>query len=280
MTSAKTIYFRSGRLHKEVKAKAGRPHGTSRVWHRNGQLAEVLRYRDGVLHGLCRFWNEDEILLGEFEMVRGTGTQRFWHDNGQIRVEISSINGQFHGRTRTWLPDATLTGEDYYIHGLPVSRTAYLKAAKANPDWPNYESEPPGKPARLGKALRLREHELFVHAVLERPTTTEAREWLQPGLARSSGKRARSLVKFRTARSALHFVERLYSAGALCVVVAGIHQGPKPGVFADWLLVELPCRKAQRAEVRRLCEEFSRRRGAGFEPEKDIGESHLFGLLA
>ena len=81
-------------------------------------------------------------------MVNGSGLQRYWHDNGQIKMEISSLNGKFHGRCRDWLRDGTLIREDYLISNQDVTRAAYLKAARKNPNWPQYEGEPAGRIAR------------------------------------------------------------------------------------------------------------------------------------
>jgi len=63
-------------------------------------------------------------------------------------------------------------------------------------------------------------------------------------------------------------------------MVAAIYRGRKPGLFADWLLVRLPRVKTERKRLREICQDFCRRRGGGLEPQKDIGESHLFLMLA
>ena len=255
-----------------------RRHGISRTWHRNGQLAQEQRFRRGFLHGVSREWDESGHLLGSFRMDRGTGTQRYWHDNGRLHMEITSVNGKFHGPTRIWLRDGTLIEESFYVHNTPVARRAYLKAAKSNPDWPQYEKHPAGRVARHTVALERKEHELFIQSVLEKLTHAEAREWLTG----PPGKRAerRSLARFSTVSSALRFVDGLYNAGATSVMVAAIYPGRKPGLFADWLLVRLPKAEAKRKRLRRICQDFCRRRGGGLEPQKDIRESHLFLMLA
>lgn len=271
------VHYRSGRVHRESHLKGGVLHGVSWTWHRNGQLALEERYRHGKLHGICRAWTEKGSLLGEFEMLHGTGTQRHWHSNGQSRLEIPSIDGRFHGRVRQWLRDGTLGGEVFYIEGKQVSRATYLKAARSNLHWPQYETEPAGKPVRRTRIVELKEHELFISSVLTESLVVGARQWLREKPKRTE---AHKLGKFRSAKSASGFVDSLYAAGATEVQIAGIHQGPKPGVFADWMLVGLPKSKMLRNGVRAVCRELSLRTAVGFEPEKDIGESHLFGLLA
>jgi len=208
-------------------------------------------------------------------MNHGTGTQRYWHDNGRVRAEIDSRNGKFHGRTQVWLRDGTLVQEIYLIDNEDVPRTAFLKAARKNPDWPQYKGQPAGRVARDNAALERKQHELFIKSILEK-SHAEARHWL------STGKRPdlRSLAKFRTARAALCFVETLYAAGAEAVVIAPVYAGKRGKLFADWLLVKLPGTPSKRRTVRRLCENFCRRRDGAMLPDKDLGESHLFMRLA
>ena len=219
---------------------AGIFHGACRVWHRNGQLAEELRYRDGLMHGMSREWDENGRLLGSFTMVNGSGLQRYWHDNGQIKLEISSLASKFHGRCRDWLRDGTLIREDYYINYQDVTRAAYLKAARKNPNWPQYEGEPAGRVARPSLALERKKHDLFIQSVLEKPHHAEARAWLKAELRPKS----RSLAKFATTKAALKFVEQLYSAGAVAVIIAAISAGQRKKLFADWLLIQLPPAKS------------------------------------
>jgi hypothetical protein len=271
----KRFYYRNRRIHREIRELDGEFHGFYRTWHFNGQLAEELRYRHGLLHGVSRQWDENGRQLGSFTMNHGTGTQRYWHDNGRVRAEIDSRNGKFHGRTRVWLRNGTLVQEIYLIGNEDVTRAAYLKAARKNPDWPQYKGQPAGKLARDNAALERKQHELFIKSILEK-SHAEARHWL------STGKRPdlRSLAKFRTAKAALCFVETLYTAGADTVVVAPVYAGKRGKLFGDWLLVKLPETPSKRKAVRRLCENFCRRRDGAMLPDKDFGESHLFMRLA
>ena len=271
----KRFYYRNGRIHAEIREVGGRFHGSYRTWHFNGQLAEELRYQHGLLHGTSREWDEDGRLLGSFTMNHGTGTQRYWHDNGRLRMEINSLNGKFHGRTRIWFWDGTLVEETYYIGNEDVSRAAYLKAARKNPDWPQYEGQPAGKVARDNAALKHRQHELFIESILEK-AHAEAGQWL------SAAKKPdlRSLAKFRTARAALRFVETLYAAGADAVIAVPIYAGSRGKLFADWLLIRLPEIPSKRRAVRKICQGFCDQRGGAMLPDKDLSESHLFMRLA
>ena len=271
----KRFFYRNGRIHTENREVAGNFHGACRVWHRNGQLAEELRYRDGLMHGVSREWDENGRLLGSFTMVNGSGLQRYWHDNGQLKMEISSLAGKFHGRCRDWLRDGTLIREDYYINYQDVTRTAYLKAARKNPNWPQYKSEPAGRVARNGPALERKKHDLFIQSVFEKPHHAEAREWLKAELRSKS----RSLAKFATPQAALKFVDQLYSAGAVTVTIAAISAGQRKKLFADWLLIQLPPAKSKRNSLRKICQAFCRKHGGAVLPEFDLGETHLWLML-
>ena len=259
----------------EIRELDGEFHGFYRTWHRNGQLVQKLRYHHGRLHGMSREWDENGRLLGSFTMNHGTGTQRYWHDNSRLKMEIDSINGQFHGRTRIWLRDGTLIRETYLIGNRDVTRRAYLKAARTNPDWPQYEGEPAGKKVRHNAALKRKEHNLFIQSVLEKPDHAEARAWLNAKTPAN-----RSLAKFATTKAALRFVDQLYAASADAVIIAAIYTGNRRKLFADWLLVQLPGSKSKRAPLRKICRVFCRKRGGAALPNTDIGETHLFMMLA
>jgi hypothetical protein len=251
-------------------------HGLHRTWHRNGQLAQELRYRHGLLHGKSRQWDENGRLLGAFTMLHGTGLQRYWHDGGNLQTEISTLDGKFHGRIRGWLRDGTLTRENYVIGNRDVTRTVYLKAARENPGWPQYQGEPAGKVPRNRARLERKEYDLFIESVLENPAHADAGTWLKAETRPGSC----SLAKFATTKAALKFVEQLNAAGAKAVIVAAIYGGKRRKLFADWLLVQLPRSKSKRATLRKICMDFCRRRGGATLPEKDIGETHLYLMLA
>jgi hypothetical protein len=271
----KRFYYRNGHVHMEIRQVAGEFHGFNRTWYHNDQLAEEQHYHHGLLQGITRQWDENGRLLGSFTMNHGTGRQFYWHENGNPRLEINSFNGRFYGRMRLWLRDGTLVQETYYINNVDVTRTKYLKAAREHPDWPQHEGQPAGKVARDNQALKLKEYELFIDSLLERPCA-EARQWLSP----SKNPDSRSLAKFRTSKAALEFVEILYAAGAEAVIAAIIYMGKYGKQFADRLLIKLPKTPSKRRKLRMICQKLCIKRGGAMVPdEKDIGESHLFVLL-
>lgn len=263
-------YYRSGQIHVENRYVNGEFHGCCRTWHFNGQLAEELRYDHGLLHGVCREWDESGRLLDSFTMNRGTGLQRYWYDNGQLRMEFYTLGGNFHGRSRHWLRDGTLVREYFAINNRDATRVAYLKAARNNPDWPQYEGEPAGRVVRRTASLERKEYELFIASILEK-SHAEAKGWLSG----ESSKASRSLAKFRSTKSALRFVEALYGAGAETVFVAPIY-GTRKKSFADWLLIKLSAVRSKRRAVTAICSDFHDKRGGGMLPDKDAGETHLF----
>jgi hypothetical protein len=272
----KRFYYRNGQIHTEMRMLNGRFHGLHRTRHRNGRLAQELRYRHGLLHGLNRQWDGDGRLLGSFTMVHGTGVQRYWHNNGNLQIEISTLGGKFNGRVRSWLSDGTLARETFLIDNRDVTRGAYLKAARKNPDWPQYEGESAGKIVRSHSALERKEYEFFIRSILDGPGHAEAQAWLKgeprPGF--------RSLAKFATAKAALKFVEQLYAAGAEFIAVAAIYGRKQGKLFADWLLVQLPKAKSKRVALRKICHAFCNRRRGAVLPENDTGETHLYLMLA
>jgi hypothetical protein len=270
-TSIKRFFYRNGQTHMEIRALAGNRHGTSRTWNHNGQLVEELRFRHGLMHGISRQWNAQGRRLGYFKMNHGTGTQRYWHDNGRLKMEIDSRDGQFHGRTRMWLCDGTLIREEFHIQNVTVSRADYLKAARDQPDWPQYAAQPAGRVSRASTSLKRKELQLLIESILDRDHA-EARQWLT---AEQCPDR-RSLAKFRTPKAALRFVETLYAAGAEAVIAAPIFSDRSGKLFADWLLIQLPKVAPKRNTLLTICQEFCCKRGGAVLPDKDIGECHLF----
>jgi hypothetical protein len=208
-------------------------------------------------------------------MHLGTGVQREWHDNGQLKIEVSTIEGQFCGRNRIWLRDGTLISERFYVNGSQVTPTRYAKAAARDESLPRYAE----KPARLPKKSRATQrhiHQNFVDGVLEKPGGKEARLWFSSG---AEAKRARSLGRFRSERSAVTFIESLCAAGAPEVIVPGIYPDKRGNEFADWLLVRLPKSKIARRRIRKVCSVLRRRSLGVVQPERDIGETHLYLLM-
>lgn len=265
------IYYRNGQLRLEQAEVEGELHGHSRAWHCNGQIAEETFYSHGKMHGICRQWNDNGRLLGSFSVQNGTGKHRYWHQNGSLRLEMDLMDGKFHGRLRTWLSDGTLIQETFFIANSEVPRAAYLKAACANPAWPQYIHQAAGRVAREGASLKRKEHDLFIESLLLK-SRAEAHYWLSQEKASSS----RSLSGFRTSKAVLRFIDALYAAGAKYTFVVPVYQDKFGYLFADNLVIELPKNATKRKSLRSLCEPLCRMNRAAMLPETDIGESHLF----
>jgi hypothetical protein len=264
--------FRNGQLREKSPVKRGRRHGVARTWHPNGVLATEQHFTNDLLHGRCCQWDESGKLLGEFVMRHGTGVQRVWHDNGQLKIEVSTVGGHFCGRNRIWLRDGTLLSERFYVNGNQVTPANYAKAAAKDESLPRYPERSARFPTK-SRATQQHIHQNFVDGALEKPGGKEARLWFSAGV---DAKRARSLGRFHTERSAVKFVESLYAAGAPEVIVPGIYRDKRGNEFADWLLVRLPKSKTTRGQIRKLCSVLRRRSLGVVQPDRDIGESRLY----
>jgi hypothetical protein len=267
-------FHRNGQLREIVPLRNGRRHGVVRVWHKNGVLANEERYVNGLLHGVCRQWNEAGRLLGEYRMVRGTGVQRTWHKNGRLQLEFSTMHGDFSGRYRLWLNDGKLMSEEIYLNGRPVAAEAYRAACAKDKSLPKLTGKA-GKPLPNTVATEKHIHEVFVRSLLTQKNRAEVRKWLESG-----GKSVRSLGRFKRVSDALKFVEALYKAGATEVIAPDIYDGKSGDQFADCLLVKLSGIAAKRKAIRKVCSQLPKRKLGAFQPDKDIGESHLYLLLA
>jgi hypothetical protein len=275
VTIQKTFY-RNGQLREQVPVRNGRRHGVVRVWHKNGKRASEEPFKNGLLHGVCRHWNEAGRLLGKYKMVHGTGFQREWHDNGKLQLEISTVRGEFSGRNRMWLRDGTLLSERFYIRGQVVSVDAYREATTKDKALPKFR----GKPAKLPPKSRTTEKHIlkvFVVSLLEKPNCSEARKWLTKKIG---DKTTRSLGRFKRESDAAKFVQALYQAGTVEVIVPDIYRNKARNQFADCLLVQLPKSAAKRKDIRKVCVQLRTHRLGAIQPDGDIGESHLYLSLA
>lgn len=274
-TIQKTFY-RNGQLREQVPVRNGRRHGVVRTWHKNGKRASEEPFKIGLLHGVCRHWGESGRLLGQYKMVLGTGIQREWHDNGKPQLEVSTVRGEFSGRNRMWLRDGTLLSERFYLHGQVVSADAYHEATAKDKSLPQFR----GKPAKLPPKNRTTEKHIlkvFVRSLLEKPNCSDSRKWL----AKKTGdKAARSLGRFKRENDAAKFVEALYQAGAVEVIVPDIYRNKARDQFSDCLLVQLPKSAAKRQAIRKVCAQLRTRKLGAVQPDEDIGESHLYLSLA
>jgi hypothetical protein len=267
-------FHRNGRLREVVPLRNGRRHGVVRVWHKNGVLANEERYLNGLLHGVCRQWNETGRLLGKYRMVHGTGVQRTWHQNGRLQLEFSTVRGDFSGRYRLWLNDGKLMSEEIYLNGRPVTAEEYRAACAKDKSLPKLTGKA-GKPLPNTVATEKHIHEVFVRSLLAQKNRAEVRKWLASG-----GKAVRSLGRFKRESDALKFVEALYKAGASKVIAPDIYAGKAGDQFADCLLVKLPKIAPKRKAIRKVCAQLSKRKLGAFQPDKDIGETQLYLLLA
>jgi hypothetical protein len=271
-TTTRQHFYRSGQIRERVPFRNGRRHGVARVWHRNGKKASEESFHSGLLHGVCRQWDESGRLLGKYVMVHGTGIQREWHDNGKLQMEVSTVRGEFSGRNRTWLRDGTLLSERFYVRGHAVSADKYRETAAKDKSLPMFR----GKPAKLPPKNRTMEKhilEVFVRSLLEKPKGREARKWL----ANKTGDQTeRSLGRFERENDAANFVQTLYQAGAVEVIVPDVYRNKARDQFADCLLVRLPKNVAKRKAIRKVCGQLRKRRLGAVQPDKDIGEGHLY----
>ena len=279
-TTVQQHFYRSGQLRERVPVRNGHRHGVIRTWHKNGMLASEEPYKNGLPHGICRQFDETGRLLGKYRMVNGTGIQRAWHDNGQLQMEVSTVRGEFCGRNRIWLRDGTLLSERFYLNGQVVTAETYREAAMKDKTLPKFR----GKPANLPpKDLAMEKHiyRVFVGSLLEKPDRSEVRGWLK----QNGDKAGRLLGRFKPARDVAKsetgkFVNALYVAGAMAVIVPDIYRSREGTQFADSLVVRLPKNAAKRKAIRKVCAQLEKRKLGAVEPSKDIGEDHLFLSLA
>ena len=269
-------FYRNAQLREEVRVRKNRRHGVARTWHKNGLRAAEEPYQNGLLHGVCRQWSEAGLLLGQYRMVHGTGVQRAWHDNGRLQMEFSTVRGDFSGRSRLWLLDGTLLSEEINLHGIPVTAGEYRAARLKDKLLPPFRGKP-GRPFPRNRATQKRIHKVFVRSLLEKPHRSEARRWLTK---ESNDKTARSLGRFKRASDAAKFVDALYRAGASAVIAPDLYRNKAGDQFADCLLVKLPKSAARRRAIRKVCAQLRTRRLGAMEPDKDMGETHLYLSLA
>ncbi len=271
-TTIQQAFYRNGQLREQVPMRNGRRDGVVCTWHKNGVRATEELYQIGLLHGVCRQWDEGGHLLGRYRMVHGTGVQRAWHENGQVQLEVSTVAGQFCGRNRLWLRDGTLISERYYLHGQIVSADNYREAAAKDKTLPRLR----GKPANLPPTnlpMQRRIHRVFVSSLLAKQNRTEARSWLRK---KGTEKTARLLGHFKRESDTANFVERLYEAGALKVIVPDIYRDQDGNEFADCLLVRLGEDSVRRKTIRNVCAQLRRRKLGVVQPEEEMGETHLY----
>ena len=163
-------YDSDGNLQVETPLKNGRKHGREYIWDETGALESVEPYLDGKMHGIARQYNRNGKVIGTYRFVRGTGYDiwRYEREDGSIGIsEIFSLRegtldgfewwlrddqqsvwherhwkqGKYHGIERMWNEkDGLRRGyPKYWIHGQPVGKRVYLKAAQRDESLPKYE---------------------------------------------------------------------------------------------------------------------------------------------
>ena len=221
-------------------------------------------------------------MLAKCRLIHGTGIQRAWHDNGQLQLEVSTVRGEFFGRNRIWLGDGTLISERCYLRGRVLSPEKYRDAAARDRTLPRHKGKPAKLPAADTAARQRRIHRVATTWLLRKPNRFEALAWLRK---EAGGKANRSLGRFRNARDgaksqAAKFVEDLYRAGATKVIVPDVYRNKVGDEFADALLVRLPKVAQKRNAIRMVCAQLKRRRLGAVQPDREIGESHLYLSMA
>jgi len=169
------------------------------------------------------------------------------------------------------LRDGTLIAERFYVHGKQVDPAEYGQAVAKDDSLPRY-TDPPAKLPSKTLATRRHIHEVFVAGLLEKIEQQEARLWLGP----KRGAKPKLLGHFNSQSAAAAFVESLYEAGAVEVIVPRTYLDDNGKEFADALLVRLPKAKTTRAKIRKTCAALRERSLGSFQPDSDIGEDHLY----
>ena len=103
-------------------------------------------------------------------------------------------------------------------------------------------------------------------------TTREAQSWLEE----STVEDFRSLSEHETTEESLALVKELYAAGATTVLAVEINEY-EWGQNSGRLVIELPMDSSSRAAVLQIVNDIGR--SQGFDPEHDIGQSHVFAML-
>jgi hypothetical protein len=108
-------------------------------------------------------------------------------------------------------------------------------------------------------------------AIVKNMQGPEALEWLK----KSENESALASNRFATTQDAVRFVQRLYDAGAVRVIVPNeTITSDEVEVYADGLVVTLPEEQNKRQRVWILCAEEIKR--SGEKPTKSPSESHVF----
>lgn len=173
LVGAKVVGIRlfdlDGTLQIERPIKDGHTHGIYYEWHECGALSCAEPYRHGLPHGLSKQWDTQGRLAGTWKMRHGTGFDLWWSGYGDGPWTVSEVRtlkeGKLHG-FEWWLnPDGKSVWEElhwwenelhgihrvwksarrlnrgypkFYVHGKPVTKHAYGKAAALDQRLPSW----------------------------------------------------------------------------------------------------------------------------------------------
>lgn len=118
------------------------------------------------------------------------------------------------------------------------------------------------------------DHIHLVTKLLRSRRKAEALRWLS-GSRRSE---RRVLGEFKGAKSSLDVIKKLYAAGAVKIIAVDIQSTSTGRQRTDKLVLELPADAKMRSAIFCWCKRQGGR--AGYSPEHDGGETHLYLALA
>lgn len=118
------------------------------------------------------------------------------------------------------------------------------------------------------------DHKFLVEKLLRSSHKAEAEHWLKE----SQASQRRTLGVFKGAKRSLEVVKELYAAGAVKIFAVDIKTLPNGSQRTDKLVMELPADTKLRNAIFRWCKQQGDK--AGYSPETDAGEKHMYLLLA
>ncbi len=111
-----------------------------------------------------------------------------------------------------------------------------------------------------------------IEELLNTSGSREALAWLREG-----GPEERTLGELPSREASLEIVQEIYSLGAARVTAVGITTYDTGEENTGKLIVSLPNSAPARAKVFAWCAQEAKH--LGFEPERDIGQEHVFVML-
>ncbi len=118
------------------------------------------------------------------------------------------------------------------------------------------------------------DHLHLIERLLRSSHKAEAERWLNE----SQAARQRTLGPFKGTKQSLEIVKELYAAGAVKILAVDIKARPNGSQHTEKLVMELPADTKLRNAIFRWCKEQGDK--AGYSPETDAGEKHMYLLLA